>query len=492
MKKNRMLISFALIILLVLASCGAPEEDGEAEEVDAEKPKEEQKSEETEEEAQEPEEEPKEAETDPQPEEKEEMEDGKAAEDSPDVELGDYEVFIGGEMIEKEDNIIINGESNLLPGARVIGEVSVGDEEDKQYFADTTEIIQDDGTFHMEIANHNLDEETEVAVKFHFDGQQDDGIIRHYGDRGQELEGPYIYKHQGEVGGGNPQNIFKQAKATATFEPGKEKAVRHFKEPDWHPIPEDMGDPRIWIEVDEINNDKEFFYLQGRSNLVEGSNIFVNYGSNRLDETRILPDGSFYLKFPYEYKEDTPFEIDFKPSHHSQWNEVEERYGKEGQKLVGDLVVQDKYSDKQYVQKVIEQESAEIEVPDNVELNIEGSEVTMLVPDNVLFDFDKYDLKDSSKDVLKEISETLATSFNKKDLEIVINGHTDNVGKKDYNLELSEKRAKKVKEYLEEQLKETEASFTTKGYGDAKPIASNDTEKGQAKNRRVEIVINLR
>jgi OmpA-OmpF porin, OOP family len=131
-------------------------------------------------------------------------------------------------------------------------------------------------------------------------------------------------------------------------------------------------------------------------------------------------------------------------------------------------------------------------VPDNVELKIEGSEVTMLVPDNVLFDFDKFDLKESSKETLKEISKSLESSFNKKDLDIVIHGHTDNVGNKAYNLELSEKRANEVKNYLESLLPSSEVIFTTKGHGDAKPIATNDNESGQAKNRRVEIVINLK
>src|SRR5699024_5357352 len=116
-------------------------------------------------------------------------------------------------------------------------------------------------------------------------------------------------------------------------------------------------------------------------------------------------------------------------------------YGKEGQNLVGELVETNKYNDKQTIEKEVKQESQLIDVPDNVELTIDGSEDTMLVPDKVLFDFDKYDLKDSSKSILEDISETLETTFNKKDFEIKINGHTDNVGEKEYNLELSEKRA---------------------------------------------------
>lgn len=404
------------------------------------------------------------------------------------VKLGDYHVFLGGEMVETEDKLIINGESNLLPGARVVGEVIAGDEE---YMADTTEIVQDDGTFHMEIPYQSIGKEAHVTIKFHFDGQQDKGIVRHYGDRGQKLEGPYIYQHRKEFGGRSPKSIYRKAEARVSFEPSEELAVRHFKEPVWYEIPEDMGDPRVWIEVEEINNDDEHFYIHGRSNLIEGSRLRIEHKVFNDDETLVNPDGSFDFKLDYEYLEDTPFKIKFDPNS-LQWNIVEETYGKEGQKLVGNLVETNSYNQYQTILKTVELESSEIDLPDNVELNIDGSEVTMLVPDDVLFDFDKHQLKDSSKEVLSEISKALSTSFNKKDLEILINGHTDNEGNPTYNLELSEKRAGEVKKFMAEQLTDAAITFETKGYGETKPIASNDNEKGRQKNRRVEIVINLR
>src|SRR5699024_420549 len=115
----------------------------------------------------------------------------------------------------------------------------------------------------------------------------------------------------------------------------------------------------------------------------------------------------------------------------------------------------------------------------------------MLVPDNILFDFDKYDLKKDAKNTLEEISKTLESSFNKKDLDITINGHTDDQGTKEYNKELSEKRAEEVKTYFEQQLDSNDLSFTTEGYGDTKISASNNTEEGQAKNSRVALVMSL-
>lgn len=455
--------------LFLLVACQAS--DGE-EDVSTEPVEEVEASDEEEDEREEVEEEPEES--------------AEQADENLKRSLGDYNVYLGGEMVETEDKIVINGESNLLPGARVIGEVIIGD--DEEVFAHTSELVQDDGSFYMEIDHHNYDDETTVAVRFHFDGNQKDEIKRHYGDRGQQLTGPYIYKHQREAGGRSPRDIYQQAKVEVTFEPAEELAVRYFREPEWYEIPEDMGDPRVWIEIEEMNNDDEYYYLHGRSNLVEGSKIRGRFHNNR-DETRILPDGSFDLKIDYEYREDTPFIIEFKPFDF-QWNSVEEAYGKDGQKLVGDLVVQNRYNDRQYIEKEVALESTAIQVPDNVDLTIDGAEVTMSVPDSVLFDFDEYDLKEDAKQTLSEISETLKQF--KQDVEIVINGHTDNVGNAQYNMDLSEKRAEEVKNYLIDQGDLAQASFTTKGYGDTRPIASNDTEAGQAKNRRVEIVINLR
>ncbi|HLR79356.1 MAG TPA: OmpA family protein [Bacillota bacterium] len=402
-----------------------------------------------------------------------------------DPSLGDFDVYIGGEMIEAEDKIIIHGESNLLPDSRVMGEVSVGEDE---YFADTVEVVQDDGTFYMEIDHHHLDEETAVVVTFSFEDMQEDKIKRHYGDRGQKLEGPYIYKHSS--GGKSQKSIYNQAKVLTSFMPGEEKVVRHFKEPDWYPIPDDMEDPRVWIEVEDVKDDKEFYYIHGRSNLMEGSLITGGFNSVTEEEAMIQPDGSFDLRVEYGTPwEDQPFTIQFRPF--NQWNIVEEVYGKKGQNLVGELVETDGGADNkyQYIEKTVEIHSAEIDLPENVEVEIDGPEVTMLIPDHVLFDFDEYNLKKDSKKILEEISETIASIDH--DLEVEIKGHTDDVGKENYNMELSEKRAEEVKIFLSDYIDSKGIQFITEGYGDTQPIASNDTESGQEKNRRVEIVINL-
>ena len=74
------------------------------------------------------------------------------------------------------------------------------------------------------------------------------------------------------------------------------------------------------------------------------------------------------------------------------------------------------------------------------------------------------------------------------DLKIEISGHTDNTGKEKDNLVLSEKRAQEVRNYLNLQGIEL-SRMKCVGYGSSIPLASNDTDDGRAKNRRIEIII---
>ena len=71
---------------------------------------------------------------------------------------------------------------------------------------------------------------------------------------------------------------------------------------------------------------------------------------------------------------------------------------------------------------------------------------------------------------------------------IQISGYTDNVGKAEANLILSEARANAVKQYLFEN-GVNKNSLIAKGYGSSNPKTSNETEEGRAQNRRVEIIV---
>jgi outer membrane protein OmpA-like peptidoglycan-associated protein len=108
-----------------------------------------------------------------------------------------------------------------------------------------------------------------------------------------------------------------------------------------------------------------------------------------------------------------------------------------------------------------------------------------VVLNNVFFDTDSYSLKPESKVELDKLVNFLNDNTT---LKIELGGHTDNQGSKEHNLLLSKDRANTVKKYLESQGIAAER-LTTNGYADAKPIDTNDTEKGRANNRRMEFKV---
>jgi len=100
------------------------------------------------------------------------------------------------------------------------------------------------------------------------------------------------------------------------------------------------------------------------------------------------------------------------------------------------------------------------------------------------FDFDKADIKPDSQPIIDQIVKLLK---NNPDLNLTVEGHTDNVGQAPYNKKLSEARARSVVGALAAQGIEVRR-LKAVGYGPDKPIADNSTDSGRAQNRRVELV----
>ena len=105
--------------------------------------------------------------------------------------------------------------------------------------------------------------------------------------------------------------------------------------------------------------------------------------------------------------------------------------------------------------------------------------------DNLVFETNKDVIKPESNSYIDKLAEVLLAEPKWK-LQII--GHTDNVGKDAFNLDLSKRRANSVKTYLISK-NIPEASITTDGKGETTPIATNDTIEGREKNRRVEFFI---
>ena len=119
-------------------------------------------------------------------------------------------------------------------------------------------------------------------------------------------------------------------------------------------------------------------------------------------------------------------------------------------------------------------------------MNMIGKKFTesKIITHGITFDLDKSDLKPESMGTLNMIVGVLKAN---PDLKFEIDGHTDNTGDAAHNLTLSLQRADAVKSQLINMGIDA-SRLTTKGFGDTKPIDTNDTPEGKANNRRVEFV----
>src|SRR5579863_8214651 len=104
---------------------------------------------------------------------------------------------------------------------------------------------------------------------------------------------------------------------------------------------------------------------------------------------------------------------------------------------------------------------------------------------DVLFDTAKYSLRSAAREKLAKVAGIVAGH---PGLKLAVEGHTDNVGKDDYNQRLSEQRSGAVRDFLILQGMPA-SNVSGAGFGETRPVASNDTAAGRQQNRRVELVI---
>ena len=126
------------------------------------------------------------------------------------------------------------------------------------------------------------------------------------------------------------------------------------------------------------------------------------------------------------------------------------------------------------------------EIPDGVDVDTDRRGMVLRLGD-VLFDFDSAGLRAESREKLDRVAEILKKKY--PDREIIVEGHTDNIGGPEYNQRLSKDRARNVAIYLKPKTGSDKLSF--RGFGAYNPIADNATKEGRQKNRRVEIIIKL-
>ena len=120
------------------------------------------------------------------------------------------------------------------------------------------------------------------------------------------------------------------------------------------------------------------------------------------------------------------------------------------------------------------------------------TEIRIELSADVLFDFDKAELRPDATKVLSQAAGILQDHATRR---VVIEGHTDAKGTDEYNQRLSQRRAEAVKRWFQERAGLKSMAVETRGWGAKRPVAPNakpdgsDNPDGRQKNRRVEIVI---
>jgi len=116
---------------------------------------------------------------------------------------------------------------------------------------------------------------------------------------------------------------------------------------------------------------------------------------------------------------------------------------------------------------------------------VSPNEVRVRMPSDITFDFNRADVK---REFVPRISDLARTLNHYPNMSVVITGHADAIGSDEYNHRLSERRAWSVSEVLS-QFGVDRYRIRTAGMGEMAPIATNATEWGRARNRRVEISV---
>lgn len=142
------------------------------------------------------------------------------------------------------------------------------------------------------------------------------------------------------------------------------------------------------------------------------------------------------------------------------------------------------------IQKKIETYIEDKDLSDKFSTDLTDEGLLLTINDNVLFNSGSSEVSVKDEEIAKEISDLLVMDPPR---EVIISGHTDNVpistSSYNSNWELSVMRSVNFMKLVLENEKLDPRWFSAKGYGEYKPIASNDTAEGREKNRRVEVLI---
>jgi outer membrane protein OmpA-like peptidoglycan-associated protein len=133
----------------------------------------------------------------------------------------------------------------------------------------------------------------------------------------------------------------------------------------------------------------------------------------------------------------------------------------------------------------MEKQKRELEKVPGADVEREDDRLIVTFKDAILFDFDSDALRPEALQNLRQMADVLVEY---PETNLIVIGHTDNIGSDLYNQRLSERRANSVKNYLASN-DVRRSRLTARGYGETAPIESNASADGRTQNRRVEVQI---
>lgn len=460
---------------------------------------------ETEQQAVETEQEENVVENEQQDEQQEEEEKNEAEE-----EISPY-ITMEGIITLQEDSIDVDVQTNLPEGVEVRvaayshpygGYIVSQSIESENVKVGENGVIQESVPFDPTFFESDQNEPVQMQLLFRPESvtalhEKRDEIRSTFGEYGEHLEGPFVIEEFMAYRDEPQYRILAEDVQPARV--GQEFVIQEktYGEP-----PTDQGATDVWMEAEIAEIDHRYVYVEGKTNLMEGLLLFGNiysdeeswFGQNTfLYCSEIEKDGTFIMPVEYTSLTDEGYlEIySIAGGNHRRGKPILDTYGEEFENIAGD-VVERRYEDQteQMIKLTIPLNPEYEDTPENVDITRDGDEVKLIMPDDILFEFGESELTSAGKSSIKEIAEWLESKEYKGMIKIY--GHTDNVGGDEFNQGLSEDRANNVYNSLSSHFSdESLYEFEIEGFGKREPIATNETDEGRERNRRVEILIEV-
>lgn len=157
---------------------------------------------------------------------------------------------------------------------------------------------------------------------------------------------------------------------------------------------------------------------------------------------------------------------------------------KENDKVASDTKKKTDWEEVDVTSPVVDYEEV---TSDGIEVRAGENYSVYSVDEKILFDFDKATIREGGEQKLAEVVKSVKKRH--PEASIAVKGHTDAVGSKEYNKDLSEDRAQAVADYIRENSDLSKDDVTILAMGEQDPASTNETAEGRQDNRRVEIMV---